>query len=132
MSEILPDHVLEGLDAARRMARGRTAQMRIEVQGDAGVQSYPLSRYWARGFAISGGGLSRLRGLADLYDGDRRVGPCLIVATHLDDDETVFEFKRAPTLLDRPPADFAPDDFAPGDVASGGGAPIGLLPQPGG
>lgn len=106
MTDFLPREVREGLEAARKCERRKSARMRIEVGG----QSFTILRYWDEGFALDVEDAPHLRGYGDLYDGARHVGQCLIVASAEEGDEMVFEFKRNTPAAERPPVDFARDE----------------------
>lgn len=116
MTDYLPKEVREGLEAARKREQRKRSRMRIEVGGE----SFTILRYWDTGFAVESDTAPHMRGLADLYEGKRHVAQCLIVASAEESGETVFEFKRHTTALERPPADFVREE----SVAAG------LLPSP--
>ncbi|WP_128254739.1 hypothetical protein [Falsirhodobacter deserti] len=101
MLEYLPDHLREDL---RQAAKKRRRGSRLHIQ--LGDVIYPLQRLWATGLAIEAGRLTHLRGLVDVYDGPRHLGHCLIVASVLEEDELICDFKYFQTVADRPPVDF--------------------------
>jgi len=115
MTSFLPKDILDGLDAARRLARSRRSRMRVRM----GERTYPVLRFWDGGLALAAEDAPKLRGLVDVYDGARHLAQCLIVASGQEGDEMVYEFKRATMAAERPPVDFARSDEAP----------AGLLPR---
>ncbi|MEM9247440.1 MAG: hypothetical protein AAGB05_01955 [Pseudomonadota bacterium] len=107
MSEYLPQTVREEL--ARGTLRSRQTSSRARIVADG--REYPVLRRWARGFAVDmNAGAPPLRGLVDLYDGQRFVCKALVFATSESGCERIYEFKfanRAGPVM--PPADFARD-----------------------
>lgn len=75
----------------------------------AGGKSWPVLRCTARGFCVADEDVPRLRGLVDLYDGERHVMQCLVVGASAGDGEIVYEFKRATLIRDAAPVDFEID-----------------------
>lgn len=102
MLEYLTDDLREGLrEAAIRKSRpGGRLHLRL------GEAVFPVSRLWSGGLSAKAAGLTRLRGLVDLYDGPRHIGHCLIVASVLEGGELVCEFKTYQPVNDTPPVDF--------------------------
>lgn len=109
MTSFLPRDVIEGLEVARKLARGKNSRFRVH----AGDRILPLSRVWNDGFALEQGAGTGLRGLVDVYDGTRHLWRCLIVASEDDGHETKFEFKRATAASERAPLDFWQGENAP-------------------
>lgn len=109
MLEFLPREVREGLEAARLRDRKRKARLRVQVGGAV----FPVLRYWEGGFALDAAMTPKLRGLVDLFDGDRHIFQCLIVASTVDGGELVCDFKRSTMVLDRPALDYWRDENAP-------------------
>lgn len=108
MLEYLPDDLREGLRQAATRTRRRS---RLHIQlGDA---VFPVERVWSTGLALQSARLGHLRGLVDLYDGPRHVGHCLIVASVIEGDELVCEFKSFQPVGDTPPVDFEREGEAP-------------------
>jgi hypothetical protein len=52
----------------------------------------------------------RLPGLVDLYEGERQVSRCLIVAAEVRAGETIFELKRESPMRLSAPKDFAAEE----------------------
>ncbi len=110
----MPKEVRDGLDAARKQKARTRRRMKIQVGGE----SFAILRYWDTGFAVEADTAPIQRGLADLYEEERLVANCLIVASAEEAGETVYEFKRNTRALDRPPADFVRDEEAPAGYLS--------------
>lgn len=103
MLEFLPQEIQEGLAAARRRSMRRKSRLHVQL-GDA---VFPVLRFWHDGLALDAGlAPARLRGLVDVYDGPRHVFQCLIVASALEGDELLCEFKRATAVADRAALDY--------------------------
>lgn len=115
MLEFLPKEVRDGLEAARLRDRKRRARLRVQV----GNAVFPVLRFWEDGFALDAGMAPKLRGLVDLYDGERHIFQCLIVASTVESGELVCDFKRSTMVLDRPALDYWRDE----------NAPVALLPR---
>ncbi len=115
MLEFLPKDVREGLDAARLRDRKRKARLRVQVGGAV----FPVLRFWTDGFALDAGMAPKLRGLVDLYEGERHIFQCLIIASTVDGDELLCDFKRSTPVLDRPALDYW----------RGENAPVALIPK---
>ncbi|MGB8623353.1 MAG: hypothetical protein WCD16_11085 [Paracoccaceae bacterium] len=115
MTDYLPKEVLEGLEQARKIALRKRNRLRVEVDGE----SYPVLRFWSKGFALDADTAPHLRGLVDVYDGAEHLYQALIVASEEEGGELIFEFKRNTAATDKPPLDHYRDP----------GAPIALLPR---
>lgn len=115
MLEFLPQEIREGLDAARKREAKRKSRLRVQV----GEAVFPILRFWHDGFALDASLAPGLRGLVDVYDGDRHIFQCLIVASTLENGDLVCDFKRSTAVTDRAPLDFWRDE----------NAPVALLPK---
>ena len=109
MSTFLSKEVQLGLEAARK--RELTQKSRLRVRFDGAV--YPVLKYWETGFSVDADDAPQMRGLVDLFDGARHVSQCLIVASHEENGEFKFEFKRNTEAHDIAPVDFEKDLNAP-------------------
>lgn len=109
MSEYLPKEVREGLENARKANLKRSNRMKIRVD----ERVFKVLRIWDNGFSLDSSDAPKLRGLVDLYSGERHVSQCLIVASAEEAGEVRYEYKRNTTLRDRAPLDFARDENAP-------------------
>ncbi|MGY6534400.1 MAG: hypothetical protein ACXIVG_03560 [Pararhodobacter sp.] len=116
MLEHLPEDIRRGLEEARRHDTRRGNRLNLQVGG----QAIPLNRLWEDGFALDAGRAPGLRGLVDIYDGAQHLSQCLIVASALEGDEMVYEFKRTTVATARPVRDYA-DETLPA---------AGFLPSP--
>lgn len=109
MLEFLPKEVREGLEAARLRDRKRKARLRVQVGGAV----FPVLRFWEDGFALDAALAPKLRGLVDLFEGDRHIFQCLIVASTVEGGELLCDFKRSTMVLDRPAVDYWKGENAP-------------------
>ncbi|MDF1873503.1 hypothetical protein [Vannielia sp.] len=109
MSDFLPMSVREGLEAARKDALRRKSRLNVR-DGEA---SWPVLRHWSKGFSVPADPAPNLRGLVDLCDGETLLFTCLIVASRDENDERIFEFKRATPAADAAALDFARSESAP-------------------
>lgn len=102
MLEYLTEELREGLRSARR-TRQRGSRLHIQL----GDTVFPLRRLWDTGLSVDAGRLEHLRGLVDIYDGPRHIGHCLIVASTVEGDDLICEFKSFQTVCEAPPVDYA-------------------------
>ncbi|KAA9007056.1 hypothetical protein [Histidinibacterium aquaticum] len=113
--EYLPESVRLGLEQARRTNEARKSRLQVE----AGGRRIRVLRAWDKGFAVEAGATEMLRGLVDIYEGQRHVSRALIVTSREEEGELIYEFKRETRASDAPPVDFERPD----------NAPAGLLPR---
>ena len=112
----LPKDVSDGLDAARLKARKSLSRRTVRVGG----QSFVILRHWDQGFALDGTEAPPLRGLVDLYEGERHLSQALVMQSHDEGGERVFEVKfSTPVTQVAPIVDFVRETDAP----------VGLLPR---
>jgi hypothetical protein len=109
MLEFLPKEVRDGLEAARKRERSRKTRLRVR----SGEAEFPVLRLWDDGFALKAGRTPGLRGLVDVYDGSRHICQCLIIASGIENEELICDFKRSTFAEDRPALDFWRDENAP-------------------
>ena len=84
-------------------ASSPTSRLHVETGG----RCIEIRRSWETGFSIdTGAGDYHLPGLVNVYEGPRLLTRCLIVTSHEEDGETVYEIKRATLPTDSPPVDF--------------------------
>ncbi|MCJ8138468.1 hypothetical protein [Falsirhodobacter halotolerans] len=107
MLEFLTEELREGLRSARR-TRQRGSRLHIQL----GDTVFPLRRMWGTGLSVDAARLEHLRGLVDIYDGPRHVGHCLIVASTVEGDELICEFKSFQPVYEVPPVDYERADSA--------------------
>ncbi len=115
MLEFFPKELRDGLAYAQQSRARKKSRLRMEVDG----VTYPVLRFWHDGLTMGAEHSQHLRGLVDVYDGARHIYQCLIVASEVDGDELVCEFKRATAVFDRPALDYEYDE----------NAPVGYLPK---
>ncbi len=109
MSTYVSDDVRAGLRAAREKAKIESDRLRLL----AGNRVFPVVRIWETGFAIKAEDAPRLRGSVDLFDGERHLYQCLVVASEDTDGERLFEFKRCVDADREAPVDFVRREDAP-------------------
>lgn len=112
MSTYLTDDVRTRLRPMAEAPRARPAPDRkvraAPLTVRAGGRSWPVARRVPGGFTLAAEHAPWLRGLVDLYEGERLSMQCLVVGAEREGDEVRFEFKRATPARDAPPLDFAP------------------------
>ena len=110
MSTYLTDEIRTRLRPAQDRPRARPAPGRrtraAPLTVRAGGRSWPVLRRVPGGFTLAAEDAPRLRGLVDLYEGERHVMHCLVVGADGDGVEARFEFKRATPARDAAPLDF--------------------------
>lgn len=109
MTTFMSDEVRAGLEAAKRKNLGKSSRLRVLADDEL----YRVTRMWQDGFAVVRDSTPRLRGLVDLFEGSRHLSQCLIIASAIEGDEMVYDFKRNTQASDRAPLDFARADDAP-------------------
>lgn len=109
MSEFLPEAVRRGLEDARVAMLRRSNRLCIH-DGD---QIHRVLRLWDGGFALEAKDAPILHGFVDLYDGSRHLYQCLVVASHDEAGERIYDFKWHTAVSDRPPVDFVRSEEAP-------------------
>jgi hypothetical protein len=109
MSDYLPEAVRKGLEDARLAMLRRSSRLCIH-DGD---QVHRILRLWDGGFALDAKNAPRLRGHVDLYDGSRHIYTCLVVTSHEEEGEQIYDFKWNTAVADRPAADFVRSEEAP-------------------
>ena len=98
-----------GLEVARKRELTQKGRLRVRFGGEG----YPVLKYWETGFSVDADDAPQMRGLVDLFDGARHVSQCLIVASHEENGEFKFEFKRNTAAHDDAPVDFEKNLNAP-------------------
>ncbi len=109
MSDVLPEYIREGLEAARKRDLQRKSRLKVKVGG----QTFTILRYWDEGFALDIDDAPHLRGLVDVYDGGRHLSQCLIIASEEEAGEMVYEFKRETMASDAAPVDYETETQGP-------------------
>jgi hypothetical protein len=108
METVFSKEIRADLDRARVLAAKRTSRLRAKADGAV----YPVLRMWKGGFAMADDAPA-LRGLIDLFDGEKHLFQCLIVASADEAGERQYEFKRATIVADRAALDFELPENAP-------------------
>lgn len=109
MLEFLPQEIRDGLAAAKKREITRKSRLRVQL----GEAVFPILRMWENGIALDADRTPHLRGLIDVYDGANQIFQCLIIASSVENDELICEFKRSTPVTDTPPLDFWRDENAP-------------------
>lgn len=115
MSDFLPEAVRKGLEEARVAMLRRSGRLCVH-DGD---RIHKILRLWDGGFALAAEGAPPLRGFVDLYDGSRHLYQCLVITSHEEQGERIYEFKWNTAVADRAALDFVRAEDAP----------VALLPQ---
>ena len=90
MSTFLSKDVLAGIEAAQKTSSKKKNRLRVEFNKNY----FPVMRHTKNGFSIEAEMAPMIRGLVDLYDGDRHLKQCLIVASKEENGLVHFDFKR--------------------------------------
>lgn len=109
MSDFLPKEVRAELEIARQCQKSKKERLCVRADG----AEFPVQRIWENGFALEGEDAPRLRGFVDLYSGARHLYSCLIVASHVEEGEICYDFKRHTPASATAPLDFYADPEAP-------------------
>lgn len=109
MSTFLPREVQLGLEAARKQALRMQSTLSVHV----GKGIHPILKFSDGLFSVDAEVCPKLRGLVDIYDGDRHLYQALIMSCRQAGGEWVFEFKRNTMAADRPVLDFWIEPDAP-------------------
>ena len=115
MLEHLPQEIRDGLEIARQRRARRQAKLWVQI-GDA---AFPVLRLWSGGFSVDAAKVPVLRGLVDLHEGGRHITRALIVASRIEGNELICEFKWQAPVSDGPALDYWLDPTLP----------VGLLPR---
>ena len=76
MSTFLSKDVIAGLEAAQNADLRKKSRLRVE----SNKNSYPVLQLKKSGFCVEVERAPMIRGLVDLYDGDKHLKQCLVVA----------------------------------------------------
>ena len=109
MTTFLPGNVQQDLGHALMAKRKSQSRLRI-VAGD---RIFPVLSMSRSHFALDADDAPRLRGLVDIFDRGTHLCQALIVASHVDGDTVVFDFKRNTIAASGPALDFERDKSAP-------------------
>ncbi len=105
MMTVLPKEISDGLERARKLAERKNPRLRIYMND----KSYSVLSAWENGFALDSD--IQVRGRVALYDGEKLISHCLIVASEEGEGERRYEYKRITEAVEEQPLDFyrAPD-----------------------
>jgi hypothetical protein len=109
MSTYLPQEVRDGLEQARKKALRKASRLRVLV----GEDQVPILRFGDSEFAVDLANAPSLRGFVDIYDGARHLYQALILASHEDGEQMVYEFKRMTATAEKAALDYERAEDAP-------------------
>ena len=89
MSTFLSKDVLAKIEAAKKTSSKKKNRLRVEFNKNY----FPVMRLTKKGFAVEAEMAPVIRGLVYLYDGDRHLKQCLIVASKEHNGLVHFDFK---------------------------------------
>ena len=102
MSTFLSKDVLAGLEDTQTTDLKKKNRFRVELN----KKHYPLIRLIKSGFCVEAEKAPMIRGLVDLYDRDKHLKQCLIVAAKEENGIVHFDYKRNTTTQTSAPKDF--------------------------
>ena len=102
MSTFLSKDVLTGIEAAQKTSLKKKNRLRVKFNKNY----FPVMRLTKNGFSVEAEMAPMIRGLVDLYDGDRHLKQCLIVASKEENGLVHFDFKRKTATQTSAPKDF--------------------------
>ena len=102
MSTFLSKDVLAGLEAAQKTSLKKKNRFRVEFNKN----HFPVMRLTQNGFCVEAEMAPMIRGLVDLYDGDKHLKQCLIVASKEENGIVHFDYKRNMATQTSAPKDF--------------------------
>ena len=102
MTTFLSKDVLAGLEAAQKTDLKKKNRFRVEFN----KKYYPVIRLTKNGFCVEVEMAPMMRGLVDLYDRDKHLKQCLIVAAKEENGIVHFDYKRNTTTQTSAPKDF--------------------------
>ena len=102
ISTFLSKGVLAGIEAAQKTSLKKKNRLRVKFNKNY----FPVMRLTKNGFSVEAEMAPMIRGLVDLYDGDRHLKQCLIVASKEENGLVYFDFKREAATQTSAPKDF--------------------------
>ncbi len=102
MSTFLSKDVLAGLEAAQKTDLKKKNRFRVAFN----KKHYPVIKLTKSGFCVEAEKAPMIRGLVDLYDRDKHLKQCLIVAAKEENGIVHFEYKRNTNTQTAAPRDF--------------------------
>ena len=101
------NEVADGIVCEARARRPVAGRKRAALSLQVGARRFAILDMDSRGCVIDGRVSAVLRGHAAIFEGDRQVAQCMIVADAADGGEQRIWFKRRSPVRTEPPADFA-------------------------
>ena len=102
MTTFLSKDILAGLEAAQKTDSKKKNRFRIEFN----KTHYTVIRLTKSGFCVEAEKAPMIRGLVDLYDRDKHLKQCLIIAAKEENGLVHFDFKRKTKTQASAPKDF--------------------------
>ena len=102
MSTFLSKDVLSGIEVAQKTSLKKKNRLRVEFNKN----HFPVMWLTQNGFCVEAEMDPMIRGLVDLYDGDKHLKQCLIVASKEENGVVHFDFKRKTATQNSAPKDF--------------------------
>tara|TARA_B100000902_G_scaffold120694_1_gene120960 strand:- start:49 stop:399 length:351 start_codon:yes stop_codon:yes gene_type:complete len=102
MSTFLSKDVLAGIEAAQKTSLKKKNRLRVEFNKN----NFPVMGLTKNGFCVAAEMAPMIRGLVNLYDGDKHLKQCLIVASKEENGIIHFDFKRTTATQTSAPKDF--------------------------
>lgn len=109
MSTYMSREVLAGIAKASKEKSAKSSRLRVQM----GEEVFPILRLTDDSFSLDTKDAPKLRGYVDILDGTRLKYRALIVASEVEHDVTVFEFKQSTSVATGPALDFERSDDAP-------------------
>ena len=106
MSTFLSKDVLDGIEAAQKTSFKKKNRLLVEFNKN----HYPIIRLTQNGFCVDAEMAPIVRGLVDLYDGDKHLKQCLIVASKEENGIVHFDYKRNTATQTSAPKDFCQEN----------------------
>ena len=102
MSTFLSKDVLAGLEAAQKTNLKTKNRLSVEFN----KKHYPVIKLTKSGFCIEAEKAPMIRGLVDLYDRDKHLKQCLVIAAKEENGIVHFDYKRKTKTQASAPKDF--------------------------
>ena len=102
MSTFLSKDVLAGLEASQKTNLKKKNRLHVEFNKN----HYPIIWLTQNGFCVEAEMAPMIRGLVNLYDGEKHLKQCLIVAYKEENGIVHFDYKRDTATQTSAPKDF--------------------------
>ena len=106
MSTFLSKDVLAGIEVAQKTSLKKKNRLRVEFNKN----HFPVMWLTQNGFCVEAEMAPMIRGLVDLYDGDKHLKQCLIVASKEENGIVYFDYKRNTATQTSAPKDFCQEN----------------------